>query len=156
MTDPDHRRLYVDKQTPTVHRAQIRVAMAVRQAADAAGLSRALLELVNVRVSQLNGCGPCLNVHVFDAVKQGVPEQLLAVLPAWREVDLFGDDERAALEVAEAVTLLGDADHLDARLRTAREQLGDERYSALVWAAINMNAFNRVSIISHHPVPPRP
>ena len=51
--------------------------------------SRTLIELLNVRISQINGCAYCLNLHVGDAVKNGESAQRLAVLPAWRDTDLF-------------------------------------------------------------------
>ena len=120
------------------------------------GLSRAVVELLNVRVSQLNGCAYCLDLHHRLAREAGASAQQLAVLPAWRETAVFTETERAALAVGEAATALhGDPKFL-AELAAARAALTEAQYSALQWCAIAMNAFNRVSILSGHPVRPRP
>ncbi|GAA1386214.1 carboxymuconolactone decarboxylase family protein [Pseudonocardia kongjuensis] len=149
-------RVLVDKQTPEVFSAMKQVSRTVREAADAAGIGRALLELLNVRVSQINGCEFCLDVHWRAAVAAGVTPQRIALLPAWRDSRLFDDRERAALEIAEAVTLTA-GPHLDEEAYAkARAGLDDDETSVLIWAAITINAFNRVSVLSRHPVPERP
>ena len=67
------------------HLAQINVAKAVRQACQDAGLDRKLVELINIRVSQINGCAYCLDTHVTAALRYGETPQRIAVLPAWRD-----------------------------------------------------------------------
>ncbi|NLU83413.1 carboxymuconolactone decarboxylase family protein [Rhodococcus sp. HNM0569] len=124
----------------------------VRTAAEEAGLDRRLLELVNVRVSQINRCAYCLDLHSVKAYEAGETEQRLAVLPAWREVDLFTPREQAALEIAETVTLVADAHLDDAAYAPLRRHLDDDQISVLVWAAVTINAYNRVSILSGHRV----
>jgi AhpD family alkylhydroperoxidase len=151
----EYDKLFIDKQSPDAYRSMSAVAAEVTATAQAAGLDRLLVELVNIRVSQLNGCGFCLDLHVRQAVKNGETPQRLAVLPAWRDVDLFSPTEQAALALAEAITTLP-AHHERERERTrAREQLTADQFSAVSWVAITMNAFNRISIISGHPVRPR-
>jgi AhpD family alkylhydroperoxidase len=153
---PEYDRLFIDKQSPDVYRSMSAVAGEVTAAAEAAGLDRLLVELVNIRVSQLNGCGFCLDLHVRRAVRDGETPQRLAVLPAWRDVDLFSPTEQAALALAETITALpAHHDRERERLR-AREGLTDDQFSAVSWLAITMNAFNRISVISGHPVRPRP
>jgi AhpD family alkylhydroperoxidase len=148
-------RVYLDKQSPSVFRALTTTARELRQRAAEADLGRPVLELVNIRVSQLNGCAYCLDLHTQRALNGGETPQRLAVLPAWRETALFSDLECAALEIAEAVTLVADA-HLDnANYARVREHLSDNQVSLLTWAAIIINAFNRVSILSRHPIAPR-
>jgi AhpD family alkylhydroperoxidase len=152
---PEYDRLFIDKQSPEVYRSMSAVAGKVAATAEAAGLDRILVELVNIRVSQLNGCGFCLDLHVRLAVQNGETPQRLAVLPAWRDVDLFSPTEQAALALAEAITTLPDHHHRERERVRAREELTDDQFSAVSWLAITMNAFNRVSIISGHPVRPR-
>ena len=82
----------------------------------------------------------------------GVGRQKLALLPAWRETEIFTDRGRAALTIGEAVTVLPDDESRQAQLQQARALLRDEQYSVLQWAAVAINAFNRVSIMSRHPV----
>jgi AhpD family alkylhydroperoxidase len=148
-------RLFIDKQSPQAFRAMAAVAREVSATAAAAGLDPLLVELVNVRVSQVNGCGFCLDLHVRSAVQNGETPQRLAVLPAWREVDLFSQIERAALALAEAITNLPEHDLRERERTCARDVLSADQFSAVSWLAITMNAFNRISIISGHPVRPR-
>lgn len=85
-------------------------------------------------------------------MRAGVDERTLAVLPAWRETDLFEGRTRAALDLAEAITLLGDHERRVEVEQRSRAELGDEVTAVVAWIAIAINAFNRVSITSHHPV----
>lgn len=147
---------FLDKSDPGSWRALNGLALKIASAAEAAGLSRAVVELLNVRVSQLNGCAYCLDLHHRLARDAGVSAQQLAVLPAWREAAVFTKTERAALAIGEAATALHDDGKSFAELATARAVLTEEQYSALQWCAIAMNAFNRISILSGHPVRPRP
>ena len=153
-TDGDEARdIWIDRAHPQIYRAQIEVAKAVRAAVADAGLDRILVELVNVRVSQLNRCAFCLHIHTRDALRAGETTQRLGVLPAWRETPLFTDAERAALTLAESLTLLPDSSTQDRDQAEARVHLSDEQFSAVCWVIVAMNAFNRISIVSHHPVP---
>ncbi|MFF0294814.1 carboxymuconolactone decarboxylase family protein [Kitasatospora sp. NPDC004615] len=148
------RRVYIDKQHPQAFRALRSNAEAVREAAAEAGLDRRLVELVNLRVSQINGCAYCLDVHTKAALQAGESVQRLGVLNAWRDTALFDERERAALALAEATTHPADATAQDVAYAQARAVLGDEQISAVIWVAIAINAFNRVSILSKHPVRP--
>ncbi|WP_255450156.1 carboxymuconolactone decarboxylase family protein [Skermania sp. ID1734] len=145
-------RVFIDKQTPVVFKALSSMAQEVRAAAESVGLPRKTMELVNVRVSQLNRCLFCLNLHSRLLLEAGDTSQRLAVLPVWEESDLFDDKERAALALAEAVTRVTDTHLSDAEYAAAARHLSPDEISVLAWAAIAINAFNRVSIISKHPV----
>ncbi|WP_026306875.1 carboxymuconolactone decarboxylase family protein [Smaragdicoccus niigatensis] len=146
------RRVYVDKQKPSIYKALGAAAIECRAQAVEAGITRATLELINVRASQINGCAFCLDLHTRLAVKEGVTAQQLGVLPAWRETEVFEPIDRAALEIAEAVTNVA-TDHLeDADYDRIRGQLNDDQLAVLVYAASIINAFNRLSILSQHPV----
>ena len=144
--------IYLDKQHPAVWRALNGLGLKVREAADAAGIDRKTIELLNVRTSQINGCAYCLDMHVRDAVEAGESHQRLAVLPAWRETALFTDKERAALALAECITELPDHRTTELEEGYARQHLSADEFSVVSWLVITMNAFNRVSITSHHPV----
>lgn len=148
--------LFLDKSDPASWRALNGLALKVAEAVEQAGLPRSTVELVNVRISQLNGCAFCLDLHVRLARQAGASEQQVAVLPAWRETTVFSTTERAALMIGEAATELPDHERLQTELAAARAELTDEQFSALQWAAVTMNAFNRVSILSGHPVRLRP
>lgn len=145
----------VDKQTPAVYKAMVGVAATVTAAAREAGLSRGLVELINVRVSQISGCATCLDVHVRRAEGAGVSSRQLATLSQWRETELFDERERAVLRLAEATAALPEHDVAEREYARARAVLTDDEVSAVVWVAITIGAFNRVSILSRHPVRPQ-
>ncbi|MDT5072137.1 MAG: hypothetical protein QOH82_1457 [Mycobacterium sp.] len=150
--DTEH--VHVDKQTPDAYHALVAVATAVTKAARQAGLSRRLTELVNVRCSQINGCPSCLEVHHQRARAAGVTDEQLATLSVWRDTELFDEHEEAALRLAEITTTLPDHDTAEREYARARKVLTDDELSAVVWVATAINAFNRVSILSRHPVKP--
>ena len=145
-------RIFIDKQSPAAYQALVRTSEAVRAVAAEAGLDRTLVELVNLRVSQINGCAYCLHVHTNAALRAGETPQRLGVLAAWRDTELFTPDERASLALAEATTDPADTAAQEAAYGTAREVLTDDQISAVIWAAVTINAFNRVSVMSGHPV----
>ncbi|MFF1261199.1 MULTISPECIES: carboxymuconolactone decarboxylase family protein [unclassified Streptomyces] len=146
------RRIFIDKQSPKAYHALVQTSEAVRAAAADAGLDRTLVELVNLRVSQINGCAYCLHVHTRAALRAGETTQRLGVLPAWRDTELFSPSERAALGLAEATTEPADATAQESAYTAARAALTEDQISAVIWVAITINAFNRVSILSKHPV----
>jgi AhpD family alkylhydroperoxidase len=88
----------------------VRAMNALQAQAEKTSLEKPLLELVRMRVSQINGCAFCLDMHSKDARAGGESEQRLYVLDAWREAPFYSDRERAALAWAEAVTLIA-AEH---------------------------------------------
>lgn len=147
------RRIFIDKQSPKAFHALVQTSEAVRTAAAEAGLDRTTVELVNLRVSQVNGCAYCLDLHTRKALRAGESPQRLGVLAAWRDTDVFTAAERAALGLAEAANDPTDTAAQTSAYETAREVLTDDQISAVTWVAITIGAFNRVSIMSGHPVP---
>ncbi|MEU9544344.1 MULTISPECIES: carboxymuconolactone decarboxylase family protein [Streptomyces] len=145
-------RIFIDKQSPKAYHALVQTSEAVRATAADAGLDRTVVELINLRVSQINGCAYCLNVHTRAALRAGETAQRLGVLAAWRDTELFTPAERAALALAEATTEPTDAAAQETAWAGARDVLTDDQISAVIWVAIAINAFNRVSIMSKHPV----
>ncbi|WP_330350498.1 carboxymuconolactone decarboxylase family protein [Streptomyces sp. NBC_00582] len=146
------RRIFIDKQSPKAYHALVQTSEAVRATAADAGLERTVVELVNLRVSQLNGCAFCLDLHTRAAVRAGEDTRRLGVLAAWRDTELFSPLERAALALAEATTHPTDADAQEAAYAEARKALTEDQISAVIWVAVTINAFNRVSVLSKHPV----
>ncbi|MFD9000153.1 carboxymuconolactone decarboxylase family protein [Streptomyces sp. NPDC059582] len=145
-------RIFIDKQSPEAYHALVQTSDTARAVAADAGLDRTLVELVNLRVSQLNGCAYCLDVHTRAALRAGDTTRRLGVLAAWRETELFTPEERAALALAESTTFPADAAAQESAWAAARDTLTDDQISAVIWVAITINAFNRVSIMSRHPV----
>lgn len=107
------------------------------------GLEHALLELVKTRVSQINGCAHCPDMHTKDARAAGETEQRLYLLPAWRETSAYSSRERAALAWAEALTLVAGHDVPDDVYTQARAQFDEKELSDLTLAIVAINGWNR-------------
>ena len=121
---------------------------ALEEAIAKSGLEPKLLELVRTRVSQLNGCAFCLDMHQRDARSRGESQQRLDLLPAWREAPGFDERERAALALAEALTLVAGRGLEPDIWNEAARFLEPRELSALVFAIASINAWNRLSIAS--------
>ncbi len=148
-------RPFLDKVMPEVWQAAAAFSSAVREAAAQQGLSVVESELIKVRASQINGCAFCLDLHSREARRSGIRQQTLDVLPAWRETEVFDERERAVLAVTEATTVLPLTEKSATELSGARSVLGDAAFVAAEWVAVAINTFNRISILSGHPVRPR-
>lgn len=148
-------RPYMDKVMPEAWEAAVTFAMSVGEEALRQGLTAQEMELIKLRASQMNGCVYCLDLHSRKARDAGVSQQKLDVLPAWRETDLFDDREQAVLAIAEAATALPLTEESTADLFGARTVLGEQTFVAAEWIAAMINTFNRISILSGHPVHPR-
>jgi AhpD family alkylhydroperoxidase len=120
--------------------------LALELHARASGLEHGLLELVKTRVSQLNGCAFCLDMHTKDARAAGEGEQRLYLLPAWREAPCYTERERAALAWAETVTLLKDQQVPDDVYEQARRQFDEKALVDLTLAIVAINGWNRLSV----------
>ncbi|MFL0388148.1 carboxymuconolactone decarboxylase family protein [Curtobacterium sp. MCLR17_007] len=142
---------YMDKALPDAWKAAGEFATAI-SSATASGLTLAESEIIKVRVSQLNGCVFCLDLHSRQARKHGVPQQKLDLLPAWRETTLFTSRETALLAVAETATAVPLSENSKADLIAARHALGEVSFVSAEWVATSINLFNRISILSEHPV----
>ena len=110
------------------------------------GLEPALLELVKMRASQLNGCAYCLDMHSKDARAAGEKEQRLNTLAAWHETPFFSERERAALAWTEAVTLVGTTHVPDEAFEAARGQFSERELVDLTVAVVAINGWNRLAI----------
>ncbi len=113
---------------------------------DRSGLERSLLELIEIRASQINGCAYCLDMHTKDARAGGESEQRIYLLEAWRETSLYTERERAALAWTEAVTLVADGHVPDAVYEEVRHVFTDDEVVALTVAAATINAWTRINV----------
>lgn len=143
---------YLDKTLPEAWKAATAYGTVVSDEAHRQGLARTETELIKLRVSQLNGCLFCLDLHSRQSRHAGVTQQKLDVLPAWRDASLFSNREAAVLSIAEAATQLPLNENSKAELVAARDLLGDETFVAAEWVAATINAFNRISILSEHQI----
>lgn len=109
-------------------------------------LEKKLLELVKLRVSQINGCAYCVDVHCAAAIKAGETERRLHAVAVWQESPLFTDKERAALAWAEAVTLLSETHVPDSVYQEVLQYFSEAETVALTMAIITINAWNRLAV----------
>lgn len=109
-------------------------------------MEKSLFELVKMRVSQINRCAYCLDMHSKDARKGGETEQRLYTLPAWRETPFFSERERAALEWAEELTLISQSEVSDELYEKMLEHFTDEELVTLTMAIVAINGWNRLGI----------
>jgi AhpD family alkylhydroperoxidase len=135
-------RLDYKKASPGAFQAMLGLEQYVRKS----GLEHSLLELVKMRVSQINGCAYCLDMHSKDARAAGETEQRLYVLPAWRETSFYTERERAALAWAEALTQLAGHEVSDELYEQVRHQFGEKEIVDLSLAIIGINGWNRLAI----------
>jgi AhpD family alkylhydroperoxidase len=135
-------RIDYPKVAPEALRAIMGIELYVRQS----GLEPCLLELVKLRVSYMNGCAYCVDMHTQDARVEGETEQRLYAVPVWREAPFFTDRERAALAFAEAVTALGHDGVTDAVFQEASGHFPEEELVNLTMAIIAINCWNRLAV----------
>jgi len=122
--------------------------MALKTAAEEGGVPHKTLELVHMRVSQINGCGFCVDFGARTARKAGESDERLFATAAWRDTPYFTDPERAALALAEAVTRLSDREDPvpDAIWNEAARHYDERRLATLVlWIALT-NVWNRINV----------
>jgi AhpD family alkylhydroperoxidase len=109
-------------------------------------IEHSLLHLIKYRVSQINGCAYCLDMHSKDLRAAGESEQRLYVLDAWREAPFYSARERAALAWAEAVTLITEGHVPDEVYESARAEFSEQELIDLTLAVTTINAWNRLAI----------
>jgi AhpD family alkylhydroperoxidase len=125
------------------------------KAAHSAGVAPATLELVHLRASQINGCGPCVDSGARNARKNGETDDRLFAVVAWRETPYFTDAERAALALTEAATRIADRGDpvTDEVWNEAAKHYTEPELAALsLWIATT-NFFNRLNAINRTPAP---
>jgi AhpD family alkylhydroperoxidase len=117
------------------------------------GLPAATRELVKLRASQINGCGFCTDMHIKDALHAGESQQRLNLVAVWRDAKVFTEAERAALELAEQGTRIGDAAGgvTDEAWANAARHYDDDQLLALVATIALINAYNRMNVIVRQP-----
>ena len=118
------------------------------------GLERRLIHLVKLRASQINGCAYCVDMHVKEARHDGLGEQWINLVCAWRESPIFDERERAVLAWTEAVTNLAQTQAPDADFEPLREHFSDEEITKLTVAIGTINIWNRLAVgfRKQHPV----
>lgn len=132
---------YVEHSLPLVQKLT-----ELSEAAKSGAIEENLIDLVNIRASQINGCAFCLDMHVKEAKIHGERELRVHHVLAWRESPLFSPREKAALEWTEAVTKLGEHGVSDEVYERARAQFSEKEICELTFIIAVINAWNRLAI----------
>jgi AhpD family alkylhydroperoxidase len=110
------------------------------------GLDPKLYELIKIRVSQINGCSFCIDMHVKELRKMGESEERIYLLTAWREAPCYTDREKAVLELTEAVTLVSERGVPDHVYENVRAYFDEQEFITLIMAINTINSWNRLGI----------
>lgn len=135
-------RFNYSKLSPGAYQAMLAIEKYLSQSS----LEKGLLHLIKLRVSQINGCAYCIDMHWKDLRAIGEEEQRLYSLDAWRECPYYTDRERSALAWAEALTLITQGHASDEAYAETTAHLNEREISDLTFAVITINAWNRISI----------
>lgn len=140
-------RFNVAKDTPQLYESLLALNAAIANS----GADARLIHLVKIRVSQINGCAFCVGMHVKEAIGDDVEQNLINLLPVWRETSAFDARERAALSWAEALTLLAGTGVSDDDYEAAHAELSEQDLAALTVAIGAMNLWNRIGVGAQMP-----
>lgn len=138
-------RLDYAQQSPEPMKKLVELSMANRKT----GIETSLLDLVNLRASQMNGCAFCVDMHVKEATIHGERPLRLHHVAIWRESNLFEPRERAALAWTEALTRIAPEGVSDELFEHVRGQYSEKELSDLTFAIMTINAWNRVNVAFH-------
>ena len=123
----------------------------------ASGKDKRLNELVNLRISQINGCAFCIDMHWADLLKQGVDPRHVNAVAGWREAHrFFSDRDRAALNWAEAVNAMPHRSPSDEDFAWVKQHFSDEEIAEMTFAVGAIRAWNMLSVSFHLPIPEVP
>ena len=128
------------------NREVVKLMMGLEEYKKTTEIDSALIELIKIRASQINGCAYCLDMHTKDARAMGETEQRIYCLSAWRETPFYSDSERAALELTEAVTAISANGVPDELYERVRLHFDEKQYIDLVTIIITINGWNRLAI----------
>ncbi len=120
--------------------------LAMGKSTEEAGLDKTLVELVKLRVSQINNCAFCLQIHLNVSRRLGVPQEKLDLVATWHEAGIFSDKECTALAWGEALTKLDGRSVSDEAYEAARRHFNEAELIALSVAVANINAWNRLGV----------
>lgn len=134
---------------PNVYKTQPVLAkslLAIGEAVLASGLEISLYHLVKLRASQINGCAFCQHMHINEARRDGENQNRLDLLPVWRELSVYNERERAALEWTEALTLVSGNGISDAQFAAVSQVFSESEVINLTAVIVQINAWNRIGI----------
>lgn len=136
---------------PSLH-AMINLSATVKKSS----LGARLVELVHLRVSQINGCGVCIDMHWRDLMKQEADPRHINAIAGWREAPFFSERERAALHWAEVVNAIPAKDPSDDDFATLQAHFSDAEIAELSYAIAVIKGWNLLNVSLRNPIPETP
>lgn len=134
-------RIVIPKVAPEAYQAMLSLEKYIATTS----LSPVYKELIKIRASQVNGCAYCINMHTADARKLGVSEKHIYLLSAWREADIYSEEEKAILALTEEVTLI--SHHVsEETYENAAKYFDEKSLAEIIMMIITINAWNRIGI----------
>ena len=128
----------------------LKAMMALETYLSQTSVTKTVKDLIKIRASQINGCAYCIDLHTKAALKNGETAQRIFLLNAWKETNgIFSDEEKAALAIAEEVTLIYKNGLTDETYKKALEHFSENQIAQMVMAAVTINAWNRIALSSH-------
>lgn len=124
----------------------LRIMMSMDAYINSTAIDPKLIELIKIRASQINGCAFCLNMHAADAKKRGESDQRIYCVGVWEECAFYSEEEKAALELAEHVTLVPHKRVPDQVYNRVRQHYDEKGYVDLIMIINQINSWNRISI----------
>ena len=121
--------------------------------ANGSPIGKRLIDLVLLRVSQINGCALCIDMHWADLIKQDVNPRHVNAVAGWREAPFFSERERAALRWAELVAQIPQTDPGDAEFAALKQHFSDEEIAALGFSIVVITSWNLLNVSFRLPVP---
>ncbi|MBD2868318.1 carboxymuconolactone decarboxylase family protein [Paenibacillus arenilitoris] len=135
-------RTNINKELPGAYEAMF----GLQKYVNGTSLSAGLKELIKIRASQVNGCAFCINMHTKEARSLGETEQRIYALNAWRETPYFTPEERSALALTEAVTVITKEHVPDALYEEAARYFDSKQIGEIIMSIVVINAWNRIAI----------
>lgn len=141
-------RLTIEKETPEAYKAVYGLSLALNKI----NITPIQKELIKIRASQLNACAFCINMHTREALKAGESQQRIFLMSAWRETDLFTEEEKAILLLTEEVTLIHKEGVTDATYALLEKFFDTQTIAQMIMSIVLINAWNRIAVSSRMPL----
>jgi len=138
-------RMNINKAEPGIYQAMA----ASDKQVESFELDAKLKELIRIRVSQINGCGYCIDYHSKDALKLGETTQRLFAVSAWWETPFFTEEEKAVFKLAQQVTCISNGGVTDEVYNNALALLGAKKLAQVIFTVATINSWNRIAISMH-------
>ena len=143
------KRIKIDEIEPGAYKAML----ALENYLATTQLTKTHKELIKIRASQINGCAFCIDMHTKDALRHGETNKRIFLLNAWRETDLFTEEEKVLLAITEEVTLIHRQGLTSETYKKAKQIFDDNYIAQIITAVVTINAWNRLAISTNKEVP---